>query len=59
MRKVYFWRRILLKAFKKISLSEKENNFEELIVKIVLLLCSIERLFMIKLTISKLLVLFQ
>lgn len=59
MRKVYFWRRILLKAFKKIRLSEKENNFEELIVKIVLLLCSIERLFMIKLTISKLLVLFQ
>ena len=53
MRKVYFWRRILLKAVKKISLSEKENNFEELIVKIVLLLCSIERLFMIKLTISE------
>lgn len=53
MRKVYFWCCILLKVFKKISLLEKENNFEELIVKIVLLLCSIECLFMIKLIISE------
>ena len=51
--KVYFWRRILSKAFKKLSLSEKENNFEELIVGIFLLIY-IERLFMIKLSKSEL-----